>query len=158
MGRLRVTQFELEDASDDVIRTALTGLSAGVSRGHGTAVAVTEMVRLAEAPPVVSNGNGAHPVKRHYRKALAAPKAAPKAESNGTPAGMRQAPGGGDSIRMRIIEVLKKKPSSSFEMAEALNLEPKQVYQSCAAMKAAGLIEGMADEDGTRRWKIAGAK
>lgn len=82
------------------------------------------------------------------RKAIAAPQVV-----------NRSAPGGGDTIGSRILEVLKKKPMSSLELSEAMKLEPPKVYGPLHILKKRGLVDSLNDEsDGTRRWFIARAK
>jgi hypothetical protein len=136
--KLRVLQFELEDANEEVVRVALNSLRP-----------VMPVLEELEPPlPVVAARQAGHVRIGRPKKLLAH---APVEVANGVQ--MRAAPGGGESIRQRILALLAKKPMSSIEIATALKLEPKQAYQSCAAMKSAGSIDGRNDEtDGTRRW------
>ncbi len=68
----------------------------------------------------------------------------------------RSAAGGGDTINARIIQALGKKPMSSMELAQFLNLEEKQAYQACSYLKNNDRIESFVDDavDGSRRYRL----
>jgi hypothetical protein len=144
MPSLRVVKFELEDASEEVIRTALTAAFAGLETAPAPAPQRPVPVEIVEAAPEVER------VAAPVRKALKAP-----AEKPAAPSGMRQAAGGGESIRMRILEAIGKKPSSGLELSHILKLELGQIYPATHELKKSGHIEGREDAiDGTRRWYV----
>lgn len=141
--KLRILELETDSSSSqgcaEIIRAALGG--------ERSAASVLQPTAPEREPEMQAVAEIEEPQRRapKPRKALAAP----------TATAPRSAPGGGDSIQTRILEVLNKKPMSSLELITALKLEPNQVYQAASYLKQKGKIDSRNDEtDGTRRYFV----
>lgn len=142
--RIELHSAELADAVDPaVVREAMAALNPSAESGPtppisaetvDTVVAEVAETRAIAAPPeVAAPRQGAR-----GRKAAAKPAVASE---------------GSSTITGRILEALQKRPMSSLELAQALKLEPSQVYAPCSLLKGKGQIENRPDpEDGTRRY------
>jgi hypothetical protein len=134
MSKVRVVQIDLE--SDEP-------LSALVQAALGGEMRIPQRAALPEP----SNGTTELPAPRKPRQVKA--KAEPEPQH-------RSAPGGGQSITERVFNALKKKPQSSIELQDLLDLQPAQVYGACNHLKNQKLVESKTDDDGdgTRRWFV----
>jgi hypothetical protein len=145
MSRLRITQIELEDAGEDLIRVAFDALGSFTREPH------PQIERPAIAPAIAApplQPSAIAPVKAEKRLT---------GKRQDAPAPLRQASGGGDTIPARILEALRGKPMSSLELAEKLKLQPQQVYPATSLLKTKGALKSENDPaDGTRRWYVAG--
>jgi hypothetical protein len=153
--KLRVIEIEMEDTTAancaDVIRTLLSTGSSVKPPAQPLVTAVLELSEPAAAQELEE--------EEDEEPRVARPKKAPQVKVTAQEKATRNAPGGGDTIGTRILEAIKKQgPMSSLELANALKLEPVQIYAPCSTMKAKGELESKLDDrDGTRRWFLAKA-
>lgn len=144
MAKLRIIDFEI---GDEALASSVAMISAAFGNQAVPPPATAAPAIAAEpAPRAPARAIAAAPEAEARRPKAAKPPASPMAvETEPSP---REG-----SIPARILAELAKGPKSSLELANALELEPKQVYTPCSMLKTQGAVKTRNDfPDGTSRY------